>query len=129
MPRVYIFSLLLVLAVPLARADIGPPRPAPPPPAGPAEAKVRGVNVVQGYGYWMGRRWLTYLDDCPASVASCKEIRASGARSCLVTAVDGRPLGGGDIAALLAAEKSATGRPIRLKLESCGPFGELVLQP
>jgi hypothetical protein len=93
---------------------------------------VRGVKVVQGYGYWMGRRWLTYLSDCPASLAiACAQIAASGARSCIVTAVDDQPLGGGDIAALLRLEKAAAGRPIRLKLEGCsGPDpGELVLRP
>lgn len=90
---------------------------------------MRGIKVVRAYGYWMGRRWLTYLDDCPATLSACNAIRASGARSCIVTAIDGQPMGGGEILALQAAEKAAAGRPIRLKLEGCGGPGELVLQP
>lgn len=127
--RLVSFVTAVALPVPLALADIGPPPPRPPAPAGPAEAVIRGVTVVQGYGYWRGRRWLTYLKSCAPAQAACRNPVLANARSCLITGIDGQVITGGDIAGLIVAEKTALGRPIRLQLESCGTLTELELTP
>jgi len=120
-------GLVIVLLAPLpVVADIAPPRPQPPPP-GPAEADIRGVGVIRDYGYWRGRRWLTFVKSCAPTQEACKETRLSEAR-CFVTGIDDRVIAGGDIAALVGAEKAATKRPIRLRLEGCG-LSDIVLNP
>ena len=85
--------------------------------------------MIQGYGYWRGRRWLTYLKSCAPAQAACGNSALAETRSCLIAGIDGQAIAGGDIAGLIIAEKTAVGRPIRLQLENCGRLTELELTP
>lgn len=123
------FVMAVALSIQQASADIGPPPPRPPPPAGPSEAVVRGVTVVQGYGYWRGRRWMTYIKSCAPSQASCGHPMLKEGRACIITGIDGRTIAGGDIAGLINELNAAAGRPILLQLDACGDLIQLELLP
>jgi hypothetical protein len=123
-------ALILALLMPSpGLGDIVPPRPAPAPPAGPDKAVIRGVELSRANGYWQGRRWLTSIKACAPTQPACAKLRVGAGPSCLVVGIDGRTIEGGDIAALVAADKAAAGRPIRLRLEDCGDLKELELKP
>jgi hypothetical protein len=115
--RVLAGLLIFAFALAPVKADIAPPRPHPPPP-GPDKASIRGVDVQQIYTYWRGRRWVTAVDGCAASQAACNGRNLSG---CFVIGVDGHAIEGGDIALLMALEKSASAAPIKLMLDKCNP--------
>jgi hypothetical protein len=109
-------GLILAISLTSVKADMGPPQPAPPPPDGPDKATIRGVDIVQSYTYWMGRRWMTIVSGCAAGQPACKGMDLF---QCFVAGLDGQSVGGGDIARLLALEKSAGASPIKLMLEHC----------
>lgn len=121
------FALVLALPVAAAWADVVPPRPRPPPPSGPPQAIIRGVEIRQDYGYWHGRRWLTYVVSCPPAQPSCH--RLDPAARCIVTGIAGHSIEPGRIDLLLAAERGATGKPLALSLEGCAGLAELELLP
>jgi hypothetical protein len=116
-------GLILAISLTSVKADMGPPQPAPRPPDGPDKATIRGVDIVQGYTYWMGRRWMTIVSGCSAGQPACKGKDIS---DCFVVGVDGQSIHGGDIAGLLALEKAAGTGAIKLNLEGCR-VGELEL--
>ena len=117
-----VIGVLLILAFALSpvKADIVPPggrrQPDPPPPAGPDKAVIRGVTVVRGYTYWQGRRWMTIVDECASSQPGWKGKDLHG---CLIIEVDGKSIADGDIGFLMALEKSAGVRSIKLTLRGC----------
>jgi hypothetical protein len=130
MRRFVVFGFLIfAFALSSVKADVLPPngiRPGPPPPPpGPEKAVIRGVEVVRGYGYWQGRRWLSYIGECPSSVPACE---GKDLRSCLITEFDGQPVTNGDIGYLQAKDKAAAGRPIKLTLRGCR-IDEIELAP
>jgi hypothetical protein len=120
--RRFVLCSLLIFASALSsvKADIVPPggrrEPDPPPPPGPEKAVIRGVTMGRGYGYWQGRRWLSYIDECASSQPGCKGKDLHG---CLIIEVDGREIPGGDMAFLQGLEKSAGARQIKLTLRGC----------
>lgn len=111
--RWFVFVLSLATATVPAIADIGPVPEPPPPPPGAKTAVIRGLSVEQIYTYWQGRRWLVVVSGCTAGAEPCK---VSG---CFVTGIDGHAIEGGDVAALIAAEKAAAAQPITLALDKC----------
>jgi hypothetical protein len=130
MRRFVVFGCLIVaFALSSVKADMLPSngvRPAPPPPPpGPGKAVIRGVELVRGYGYWQGRRWLTYIDECPSSVPVCK---GKDLHNCLITELDGQPVPNGDLGYLQVKDKAAAGRPIKLTLRGCA-IDEIELAP
>ena len=123
------FLLIALVGSTPALGDVGPPQPAPPPPAGPDKAVIRGMEVTRAYAYWKGRRWLTFLKVCtPTTQDVCQKHRVSE-RPCIVVGIDGSMIAGGDIAALTEAEKKGRGRPVKLRLENCGDLDDLELKP
>ena len=120
-----IFAFALAVVLPPVKADVGPPPPRPPPPAGPSKAEIRGISVQQVYTYWMGRRWMTVIDGCASSQPACT---GKGPSNCFVVGIDGRPIESGNIALLVAAEKSSSTAPIKLTLDGCS-LKELELKP
>jgi hypothetical protein len=117
--------LILSFAVAPVKADVGPPPPRPPPPTGPDKASIRGVGVQQVYTYWRGRRWMTAINGCASSQPACSGRDVS---SCFVVGANGHAIDGGDIALLMASEKSVGASPIKLMLENCSP-NEIELKP
>jgi len=120
-------AIALLAPVP-ALADIGPPRrlrlhlrKAPTMPL------FRGIRVTRAF-WWNGRQWHTLIKSCATSPEACTDPRLPEAR-CFVTGVDGRVVAGGDIAALVVAERAAKNRPIRIKLEGCGDLTDIELHP
>jgi hypothetical protein len=115
-----ILAMSFILAVGLApvKADVLPPKPQPMPsaPDGPAKATIRGIGVEQSFTYWKGRRWMTVVDSCAPSLAVCQAGDLSG---CFVVGFNNQSVPAGDIAALLALEKSAGDIPIMLMMEKC----------
>lgn len=107
--------LLAISALPAA-SDVGPPPPPSPPPPGPDKATIRGVSLTRAWTYWRGRRWMTIVDGCAAAQAACKDRDLKG---CFVVGIGDRPLRGGDIAAVVAAEQQTGSAPLKLKLENC----------
>jgi hypothetical protein len=123
--------IAFVAPLALARADIMPPRlarPDAPPgePPGPDQADIRGLSVVK---LWRSRRWHIHLKDCAATQPACQGRRLPKGDTCSVIGIDGRPVIGGDIASLIAADQAAKGRSLKLQLEDCGGLAELVLHP
>jgi hypothetical protein len=59
---------------------------------------------------------MTIIDQCASSQPGCK---GKDLRECFVTAADGRPLTGGDIASLTALDSAAGAATIKLTLEHC----------
>jgi hypothetical protein len=59
---------------------------------------------------------MVIADGCAASQAACKGHDLNG---CFVVGIGAQPLQGGDIAALVAAERQAGSTPLQLKLEHC----------
>ncbi len=122
-------GLAIALLAPLpVLADIAPYPPQPPPPAGPAEGDIRGVGVTRYYVQGGPRRrgWKTSIESCAPSQAACGDRRLTEI-GCLVVGVDEQAIAGGDIAALVAADKAAKNRPIRIRLEDCGDLGSIEL--
>jgi hypothetical protein len=130
MRRFVVFGFLIfAFALSSVKADMLPQngvRPGPPPPpAGPEKVVIRGVEVVRGYGYWQGRKWLSYIGECPSSVPVCK---GKDLHNCLITEFDGQPVENGDLAYLQAKEMAAGKRSIKLTLRGCA-VGEIELAP
>lgn len=108
-----------LIAMTTASADVLPPRPEPPPPppSGPSKAIIRGLAVEQVYGRRRDR-WTVMIRSCTREQPGCHGLRPG---NCIVTAVEGRELAGGDIAALVAAADGSSAAQLKLRLDGdCG---------
>lgn len=115
MHRFVLMLMILLAGSTVVGADVGPPRPRPPRPPGPERAVLRGISVLQQYGYWQGYRWMVRVEGCEPQTAACD---GGGITGCIVAEVDGSAVDG-SVEALIAADRNAGDTPIKLVLEGC----------
>lgn len=117
MVRTIVGATLFLLSSSGALGDILPPGgrqpPVPPPPSGAQKAVVRNVTVANHYGYWQGRRWLVYVEQCPTGLANCS-------KGCAVTGVAAPEERVTSVADLIRLDRERTGKPLVLELAACG---------
>ncbi|MDD3445377.1 MAG: hypothetical protein PHS60_08195 [Zavarzinia sp.] len=118
-------AICLVLALgilPQARADVGPPQPAPPAPGTITRATIAGIDLEQEWTYFRGRRWMVRVTGCAdPETGACKALTG-----CYIVGVGGNRIEDGDLEAVVRHAESTEG-PLAVTTDGCGDGGEITI--